>query len=41
MAAWHGLLADDEIWQAANFVSAMHHLPASVDREWRNPSTEP
>ena len=41
MAAWHGLLADDEIWQAANFVSAMHHLPASVDREWRNPSTGP
>ena len=37
MGAWEGNLSDEEMWQAANFISRMHDLPPAVDQAWRNP----
>ena len=40
MGAWSGMLSDREIWQVANFVSRMHNLPPTLDRQWRAEAQE-
>jgi hypothetical protein len=30
-------MSDREIWQVADFVSHMPHLPPELDREWKAP----
>lgn len=34
MGAWQGMLKDGQMWQVANFVSRMQHLPPDVRRAW-------
>jgi cytochrome c553 len=34
MGAWNGMLSEQQMWQLANFVSRMHHLPPDVNRAW-------
>jgi mono/diheme cytochrome c family protein len=35
MGAWQGILKDEQMWQVANFVSRMQHLPPDVRRAWQ------
>jgi mono/diheme cytochrome c family protein len=34
MGAWNGTLKDQQMWQVANFVSRMHHLPRDMQEWW-------
>lgn len=34
MGGWKDIISEQEIWQVANFVSRMHHLPPDVNRAW-------
>ncbi len=34
MGAWNGMLKEEQMWQVANFVSRMHHLPPRTERAW-------
>jgi mono/diheme cytochrome c family protein len=36
MGAWQGMLKDEQMWQVANFVSRMQHLPPDVRRAWHS-----
>jgi mono/diheme cytochrome c family protein len=35
MGAWSGMLKEGQMWQVANFVSRMHHLPPAVEIAWK------
>jgi len=35
MGGWKGMLKDEQMWQVANFVSRMHHLPPDADTAWK------
>ncbi|MBV8800884.1 MAG: cytochrome c [Alphaproteobacteria bacterium] len=35
MGAWNGMLSERQMWQVANFVSRMHHLPPDVAHAWQ------
>lgn len=35
MGAWRGMLSEKQMWQVANFVSRMQHLPPDVNRAWQ------
>ena len=34
MGAWDGMLSERQMWQVANFVSRIQHLPPDVNRAW-------
>src|SRR5208282_15139 len=35
MAAWEGLLSDDETWKVVTFLSRLNHLPPRVAEQFR------
>jgi mono/diheme cytochrome c family protein len=34
MGGWNGTLKERQIWEVANFVSRMHHLPPDIEHAW-------
>jgi len=34
MAAWDGLLPDEDLWRIVTFLSSLHELPRAVDAKW-------